>query len=64
MTGMGSDGLIGVRKLHERNMTIIAQDPETCIVSGMPSSVIESGLASLILPPEKIGDLLVDWCHE
>jgi len=32
----------------------LVQDPETCVVWGMPGSVSEAGLASAILTPAKI----------
>ncbi len=56
MTGMGSDGMDGCRQLADaKSSTIIAQDPRTCVVDGMPGSVIEAGLATAILAPEDIG---------
>ncbi len=56
MTGMGSDGMKGCRELVERkDATIIAQDPASCVVDGMPASVIGAELASAILSPEDIG---------
>lgn len=62
MTGMGSDGLIGAKKLKDKNLIIVAQDPSTCIVSGMPASIIENNLATYILNPEEIGRLINNWC--
>ncbi len=56
MTGMGSDGVHGSRALVDaKSSTIIAQEPKTCVVDGMPGSVIEAGLATAILAPEDIG---------
>jgi two-component system chemotaxis response regulator CheB len=56
MTGMGSDGMEGSRALVEaKGATIIAQDPKTCVVDGMPGSVVSAGLATAILSPEDIG---------
>lgn len=56
MTGMGSDGMEGSRALVEtKAATIIAQDPKTCVVDGMPGSVVEAGLATVILSPHDIG---------
>jgi two-component system chemotaxis response regulator CheB len=34
---------------------VLAQSPETCIVDGMPSSVIEAGLATAVLAPAALG---------
>lgn len=56
MTGMGSDGMQGSRELADaKGATIIAQDPKTCVVDGMPGSVVSAGLATAILSPQDIG---------
>lgn len=54
LTGMGDDGKIGARTLHERGGHLIAQDHETCVVYGMPKAVAEAGLAHASLPPQHI----------
>lgn len=51
LSGMGKDGLAGSRRLVERGGSIIAQDPSTSAVWGMPRAVAEAGLASAVLPP-------------
>ncbi|SHJ43815.1 protein-glutamate methylesterase/protein-glutamine glutaminase [Tepidibacter formicigenes] len=52
MTGMGSDGTKGLKKLKEMksNVISIAEDESTCVVFGMPKSVINLGLADKVLP--------------
>ncbi len=50
MTGMGSDGALGCRLLKRHGATVLAQDKESCVVFGMPSAVIEQGLANAVLP--------------
>lgn len=56
MTGMGSDGTKGAQELVSRKGSpVMAQLPESCIVDGMPSSVIQAGLATAILPPAELG---------
>jgi two-component system chemotaxis response regulator CheB len=49
MTGMGNDGTEGFKKLSAAGGYIIAQDPETCVVSGMTRSVIDARLANEIV---------------
>ncbi len=48
MTGMGSDGTKGLRKMKETGATIIAQSEDSCVVFGMPREPIESGLADIV----------------
>lgn len=54
LTGMGSDGLEGMRKLKAKGASIIAQEEHSCVVYGMPRVVVDAGLADLVLPIEDI----------
>lgn len=49
LTGMGSDGKEGSKKIKEKGGVVWAQDAETSVVFGMPKAVIEAGLADEIL---------------
>jgi two-component system chemotaxis response regulator CheB len=61
LTGMGSDGLDGARALVEAGATVIAQDQETSVVWGMPGAVAQEGLASAILPLDKMAVQVAGW---
>lgn len=50
MTGMGHDGLKGIRIMHARGASIIAQDEASSVVWGMPAGVVQEGLADKVLP--------------
>jgi len=54
MTGMGSDGLAGCKKLHATGARILAQDEASCVVYGMPRQIAENGLAHEILALDTI----------
>ena len=54
LTGMGSDGTLGMSILHSAGGYVIAEDESTCVVWGMPRSVVEAGAADAILPRPKI----------
>jgi two-component system chemotaxis response regulator CheB len=56
LTGMGSDGSDGIRKLKLAGGRVIAEDESTCVVYGMPRSVIEQELADYVLPINKIAE--------
>ncbi len=56
MTGMGSDGTEGLKILKNKGSLIIAQNEKTCVVYGMPKIPIESGLADIVSPLERIAD--------
>ena len=54
LTGMGRDGVDGAHRLVSFGGSIIAQDEASCAVWGMPRAVLEAGLVSAVLPPDKI----------
>jgi len=56
LSGMGRDGTIGARALADAGGEIYVQDAATSVVWGMPGSVAEAGIASVVLPPERIAD--------
>ncbi len=46
LTGMGADGMEGITHLKEKKKTfVITQDEESCVVYGMPKSVVKAGLS-------------------
>jgi len=59
LTGMGCDGLKGMKRLKEKNGYIIAQDEQTSIIYGMPKAVIDSNLADKIAPIDDIAQEIV-----
>ncbi len=54
LTGMGRDGSEGGAEIRSRGGAMIAQSSATCVVDGMPASLIESGNADRIVPLEGI----------
>lgn len=58
MTGMGKDGLEGIKKLKNSGGYCIAQNEQTCVVYGMPRAIVDNGLADVIAPLEEIPKIL------
>jgi two-component system chemotaxis response regulator CheB len=54
LTGMGRDGVEGAARLVALGGSIIAQDEASSAVWGMPRAILDAGLASAALPPDKI----------
>ena len=54
LTGMGSDGTLGLRLLKRRGCYVIAQDEGSCVVYGMPKAAVEAGVADIVLPLDAI----------
>lgn len=58
LSGTGSDGSAGITRVHEAGGLVIVQSEDSAKFNGMPRSAIDTGVADLVVPPEKIGDLL------
>jgi two-component system chemotaxis response regulator CheB len=59
LTGMGSDGTDGARRIKAGGGKVIAEHESTSVVYGMPRSVVEAGLADRVVPlPEMIPTLI------
>jgi len=54
LTGMGYDGLDGVKTLKHYDTYCIVQDKQTSSVWGMPGAIVREGMADEVLPLEEI----------
>lgn len=63
MTGMGRDGVDGLRSVREAGGHVIAQDEASCIVFGMPGAAVQAGLANETLPLADIAPRLSTLMH-
>ena len=53
MTGMGADGREGSAWIKARGGRILTEAEESCVVYGMPRSVVEAGLSDAAVPLER-----------
>lgn len=60
MTGMGSDGTKGMKEIKALEGFAIAESEETCVVYGMPRSLVDAGLADRVVPLGEIGRTIVE----
>jgi two-component system chemotaxis response regulator CheB len=60
MTGMGSDGTPGAAWIKAAGGQILVEAEESCVVYGMPRSVVEAGLYDRIAPLGKMASAIVE----
>ncbi|MBI4312993.1 MAG: chemotaxis response regulator protein-glutamate methylesterase [Chloroflexi bacterium] len=61
LTGMGADGTRGAGLVKQAGGFVIAEAEETCIVYGMPRSVVCAGHADLVVPLNLIAGCLISY---
>lgn len=61
LSGMGSDGSVGLRAVRERGGLVIAQKPDEAAFDGMPRSAIATGGVDLILSANGIPVALAEF---
>ncbi|OUL23716.1 chemotaxis response regulator protein-glutamate methylesterase [Nostoc sp. 106C] len=59
LTGMGQDGLHGCKCIREAGGQVLAQDKASSVVWGMPSFVVNAGLADEILPLDQMAGEII-----
>jgi two-component system chemotaxis response regulator CheB len=61
LTGMGDDGVEGLRAVRRAGGRVLAQDEKSSVVFGMPGAAVAAGLADDVLPLEEIPRRLVEF---
>ncbi|HEX4384072.1 MAG TPA: chemotaxis-specific protein-glutamate methyltransferase CheB [Myxococcales bacterium] len=59
LTGMGRDGVDGLRKVKASGGCVLAQDEASSVIFGMPAAAIEAGLADEIRPLADLAGRLI-----
>jgi two-component system chemotaxis response regulator CheB len=60
MTGMGSDGREGSAWIKARGGQVLTEAEQSCVVYGMPRSVVEAGLSDANAPLEDMFSLILE----
>jgi two-component system CheB/CheR fusion protein len=61
LSGMGSDGSIGIRAIKEKNGIVMVQDPTTAKYDSMPRNAIDSVLADIVAPANELPAKLIEF---
>jgi two-component system chemotaxis response regulator CheB len=60
LTGMGQDGVAGLRTVKDRGGFVIGQDAASCAVYGMPRAAAQAGLVDRVVALDQIAPLLCE----
>jgi two-component system chemotaxis response regulator CheB len=60
MTGMGSDGREGAAWIKAKGGTVLTEAEQSCVVYGMPRSIVEAGLSDGAVVLERLADTLLE----
>jgi two-component system chemotaxis response regulator CheB len=60
MTGMGSDGCQGAAWVKAQGGTVLTEAEESCVIYGMPRSVVEAGLSDAAVPLNRMAQAIME----
>jgi hypothetical protein len=61
LSGMGSDGTLGLRAIKEKAGVVLVQEPATAKFDAMPRSAIDAGLADIVAPVEELPGKIMSY---
>jgi len=61
LSGMGTDGTMGLRAIKEKGGVVLVQEPASAKFDSMPRSAINAGLADLVAPVEELPAKILDY---
>jgi len=61
LSGMGSDGSLGLRAIKERNGIVMVQDPADAKFNSMPRNAINSTLVDIVAPANELPLRLIEF---
>jgi two-component system chemotaxis response regulator CheB len=60
MTGMGDDGKKGAAWIKAQGGAVLTEAEQSCVIYGMPRSVVEAGLSDAAVPLDKMVETIVE----
>ena len=60
LTGMGKDGAVGMKEMHDTGAHTFAQDESSCVVFGMPKEAIAHGGVDEIVPLKEMSKAILN----
>jgi two-component system CheB/CheR fusion protein len=63
LSGMGSDGTLGLKAIKEKAGVVFVQDPDSAKFDGMPRSAIDAGLGDVVALVEELPAQIIAVLH-
>jgi two-component system chemotaxis response regulator CheB len=60
MTGMGNDGRQGAAWIKAQGGTVLTEAEDSCVIYGMPRSVVEAGLSDGAVPLGQMAQAIME----
>ncbi len=64
LSGSGSDGSRGVKRLHAAGGLVLVEDPDSARFDGMPRAAIAAGVADHVAPAEDLAAILLEFAGD
>jgi two-component system CheB/CheR fusion protein len=64
LSGSGSDGSRGVKRLHAAGGLVLVEDPDTAHFDGMPRAAIAAGVVAHVAPAEELASILLEFVSD
>lgn len=64
LTGMGSDGALGLKAISDAGGQTLVQDEATSVVFGMPKAALDLGAAKTIVPTDDLPKWFCGWARK
>ncbi|MEO8598961.1 MAG: chemotaxis protein CheB [bacterium] len=64
LSGMGSDGTLGLRAIKEKAGLALVQEPASAKFNAMPLSAINAGLADIVAPMEELPGKIITYLRQ
>lgn len=63
LSGMGSDGSLGLKAIKEKSGIVLVQDPATARYDAMPRSAIEAVIVDIVAPASELPAKLINYLN-
>ncbi|MFZ2269234.1 MAG: chemotaxis protein CheB [Azonexus sp.] len=63
LSGMGSDGMLGLAAIKEKSGLTLAQDPASAKAASMPNSAIKAGIVDIVTAAEHMPARILGYLH-